>query len=150
MCHFWIQNGPFALNKNFSVKTINVNFIYLLALFLVQKFKKILRENPDLWGCAIFGSKMDHLPQTRIFLEKILNIIFIYLLAPFIVHNFKKFLLWIQSYEDALFFWTQNRPFTQTRIFSEIPLIKVQKACFWPISYQFCVTCSCSGFFQNI
>ena len=84
------------------------------------------------------------------FLEKILNIIFIYLLAPFIVHDFKKFLLWIQSYEDALFFWTQNRPFTQTRIFSEIPIIKVRKACFWPISYHFCVICSCLGFFQNI
>ena len=84
------------------------------------------------------------------FLEKILNIIFIYLLASFIVHNFKKVLLWIQSYEDALFFLTQNHPFNQTRIFSDIPLIKVQKACFWPISYHFCAIYSCSGFFQNI
>ena len=50
-CHFCVQNGPFARNNFFLVKAINVNFMYLLALFLVQKFKKILREDPKWTIC---------------------------------------------------------------------------------------------------
>ena len=65
--------------------------MYLLAPFILQNFKKILRADPELWGCAIFGPKMVHLPQTNFF-WKIINIILIYLLAPFIVQNFKKIL----------------------------------------------------------
>ena len=42
MHHFcasnWVQDGPFALNKNFLEKTINIIFIYLLAPFIVQNF----------------------------------------------------------------------------------------------------------------
>ena len=71
------------------VQTI-ITFIYLLALFIVQNFKKILTVNPEVWGCIIFEPQMVHLPQKNVF-EKI-NIIFIYLLAPFILQNFKKIL----------------------------------------------------------
>ena len=59
--------------------------------FHCEKFLKILTVDPELWGCAIFGPKMVHLPQTNFF-WKIINIILIYLLAPFIVQNFKKIL----------------------------------------------------------
>ena len=38
--HFREENGLFVLNKNFLVQTIVITFIYLLALFIVQKFKK--------------------------------------------------------------------------------------------------------------
>ena len=131
MCHFWAQNGPFVLNKIFLVQTIIITFIYLLALFIVQNFKKLLQPiqsyedvpfsgpkwpicheqflfgtnhyyyfhlptgpfhcpkffhlptgpfhcpeflkiitaDPELRGCAIFGPKMVHLPQTKFFLE---------------------------------------------------------------------------------
>ena len=48
VCHFRAQNGPFALNNFFLVKTINITFIQLLALFMVQNFKNILRTNPEL------------------------------------------------------------------------------------------------------
>ena len=65
--------------------------MYLLAPFILQNFKKILRADPELWGCAIFGPKMVHLPQTNFF-WKIINIILIYLLAPFIVQSFKEIL----------------------------------------------------------
>ena len=41
MCHFRAQNGPFVLNKIFLVQTIIITFIYLLALFIVQNFKKL-------------------------------------------------------------------------------------------------------------
>ena len=61
MCHFWVQNGSFAPNNFFSKKIINIIFIYLLAPFILQNFKTILRVDPDLRGCAIFGPKMAHL-----------------------------------------------------------------------------------------
>ena len=56
MCHFWAQNGPFALNNFFLVQIIIIiTFIYLLTHFIVQNFKKILKADPEIWGCAIFG-----------------------------------------------------------------------------------------------
>ena len=64
MCHFRAQIGPFVLNKIFII-TIIITFIYLMALFIVQSFKKILPADPELWGRAIFGPKMVHLPQTN-------------------------------------------------------------------------------------
>ena len=89
MCHFRSQNTPICPEQRFLVQNIIIIFIYLLALFNGENFKKILKVNPGLWGCIIFGPKMVHLPQT-FFLKKIINIIFIYLLAPFIVQNLKK------------------------------------------------------------
>ena len=41
--------------------------MYLLAPFILQNFKKILRADPELWGCAIFGPKMAHLSWTKFF-----------------------------------------------------------------------------------
>ena len=38
----------------FFLKEIIINFIYLLAPFILQNFKKILWEIPELLGCAIF------------------------------------------------------------------------------------------------
>ena len=52
----------------FSSKT-NKTFMYLLAPSILQNFKKILRVNPELWGYAIFGPNIVHLPQTIFFLE---------------------------------------------------------------------------------
>ena len=43
MCHFQVQNELFVLNKIFLVQAIIITFIYLLALFIVQNFKKILQ-----------------------------------------------------------------------------------------------------------
>ena len=86
------------------------------------KFKKILTADPELWGCAIFGPKMVHLPQ--IFFWKIINIILIYLLAPFIVQNFKKILpadIVMRMHN----FSAKNGPFPQMRIFSENLLMNI-------------------------
>ena len=60
-----------------------------MALFIVQNLKKLFTVDPELWGCATFGPKMVHLPQTKFF-WKIIDIILIYLLAPFIVQIFLK------------------------------------------------------------
>ena len=80
----------------FAQKTTNKIFVYLLAPFILQNFKKILRTNPELWGCAIFGPKMAHCSFPYFFLVQII-ITFIYLLGLFIVQNLRKFLQQIQS-----------------------------------------------------
>ena len=73
-------------------------------LFYVSIVKEILRADPKLWGCTIFGPKMVHLPRTKMFWEKALIFSFISLLGPFTVHKIlKKFLERIQSYDDAPF-----------------------------------------------
>ena len=91
MCHFWAQNGPFVMNKFFLVQTIIITFIYLLALFIVQNFKKFLQQIQSYEDVPFLGPKWSICPK-QIFFWKIINIILIYLLAPFIVQNFKKIL----------------------------------------------------------
>ena len=54
---------PICPEQIFFWKIINIIFIYLLAPFIVQNFKKILPADPELWGCAIFGPKMAHFPK---------------------------------------------------------------------------------------
>ena len=92
------ENVPFSGPKwpiSHEQNVFGTNHYYYFHLptgpFHCAKFKKILTADPELWGCAIFGPKMVHLPQTNFF-WKIINIILIYLLAPFIVQNFKKIL----------------------------------------------------------
>ena len=63
MYHFGAQNGPFAPNKIFFFKILNITVIYLLAPFIVQNLKKILSADPELWGCTIFGPKMTIFPN---------------------------------------------------------------------------------------
>ena len=41
------------LNLNHPNQTVT-------APFILQNFEKILRADPELWGCAIFGPKMAH------------------------------------------------------------------------------------------
>ena len=48
MYHFWAQNGPFTPNKIFFEKIINIIFIFQLAPFIVQDFKKILTADQVL------------------------------------------------------------------------------------------------------
>ena len=63
MRHFWAQNGPFAPNKIFFWKIINITLMYLLAPFIVQNFKKILMVDPELRGSTILWPKMGHFPK---------------------------------------------------------------------------------------
>ena len=73
------ENVPFLGSKwsicpkqiFFLEKIINVIFIYLLALFIVQNLKKILTADPELWRCVIFGPKMAHLPNWGFFAANI-------------------------------------------------------------------------------
>ena len=87
----------------FLRKTINIIFICLLAPFILQNFKEILRANLELWGCTIFGSKIPQFAPSKSFWYKpLLLLSFIY--RPFSLDkSLKKFLQRIQSYEDAQF-----------------------------------------------
>ena len=75
----------------------------LLAPFILQNFKKILRADPELRGCVIFRPKMTHLSWTKIFLYKTFLLLSSTYWPIFIMQNLQKFLQHIQSYEDAPF-----------------------------------------------
>ena len=49
--------------------------MYLLAPFILQNLKKNLRADPELRGCAIFGTKMVHLSWTIFFRYKPLSLL---------------------------------------------------------------------------
>ena len=66
--------------------------MYLLAPFILENFKKILRAIPDLLGCAIFGNKMAHLSWT-IFFGKNHYYYFHLSTDPFHCPKFKKILI---------------------------------------------------------
>ena len=68
MCHFWAQNDPFDLNKNFLVQTIIITFNYLLALFIVQNLKKFLQQIQSYEDVPFLG-QMVHLLSQKSFSE---------------------------------------------------------------------------------
>ena len=120
MCHFQAQNSSICPDQ----KNFGTNHYYYFHLptgpFHCTKFKKISTVDSELWGCAIFGLKMVHLPQTNFF-WKIINIILIYLLAPFICKILKN-----SSSGSRVMrmhnFWAQNGSFPQMRIFFRKPV----------------------------
>ena len=132
MCHFWTQNRPFVINKFILVQTIAITFIYLLALFIVQNFKKILTKNPELWESIIFGPQMIHLPQF-FFWKKIINVIFIYLLAPFILQNFEKILTANPDLRGCSTFGPKIPQFVLNKI-CWYKLLLLLSSTYWPFS----------------
>ena len=87
--------------------------MYLLAPFILQNFKKILRADPELWGCAIFGPKMAHLPWTKFFWYKPL------LLLSSTYWPFSLCKILKNSYSRSrvmrmCHFWAQNGPLATT------------------------------------
>ena len=69
MHHFWMQNTQIALKTIFFGNTIKILFVHLLAPFLVQNFKQIIRTDPELRQHIIFGTEMAQLPWMIIFWE---------------------------------------------------------------------------------
>ena len=74
--------------------------MYLLAPFILQNLKKILRADPE--DVPFLGPKWPICHEQN-FLVQTIIITFIYLLAVFIVKKFEKFLQWIPSYQGAQF-----------------------------------------------
>ena len=57
MHHFWAHNDPFAPNKFFFSKIINIILIYLLAPFIVQNFKKFFQQIQSYENARFLGPK---------------------------------------------------------------------------------------------
>ena len=92
--------------------------MYLLTPFILQNFKKILRTNPELRRCAIFGSKIA---------QFVLNI-FWYKPSLLLSSNYWPF--WLSKIKKNSYirsrvmrmhhFWTQNGPFAPNNFFLKI------------------------------
>ena len=124
MWHFWAQNSQICPEQNFLVPTIIITFIYILAFFIVQDFKKILTGNPELRGCLIFGSTMVHLPQANYKKKrKLLTAVSsTYWLLSF-CKLLKKNLEPIQSYEKVPFSGPKYPNLSWTNLFWYKPLL---------------------------
>ena len=86
---------------NFFIKKKLIKFSCTYQpLSFCKIFKKILRVDPELWGCAVFEPQNGPLFLNNFFLAKTVIVTFICLLAHFIVQNLKRR---IPSYEDAPF-----------------------------------------------
>ena len=104
MCHFWVRNDPFALNKFVLVQTIIITIIYLLAIFNVQNFLKKSYSSSRVMRTHHFWIQNGPFAPNNFFLEKLWTL-FSYTYWPFLLWKIlKKFLQRIQSYEDAPFF----------------------------------------------
>ena len=92
----------------------------ILTPFILKNFLKILRADPELWQCAIFGAKMAHLTWTNFFWYKRLL-----LLSstdwPFSLY--KKFLLQIQTYEDVQFLGQKWEFFSENLLMNLVSFI---------------------------
>ena len=117
MCHFRAQNGPFVMNKIFLVQTIIITFIYLLALFIVQNFKKLLRPIQSYQDVPFSGQNGPFVMNKFFWYKPLLLLSSTY--WPFSLCKILK-----NSYRGSRVmtmrnFWAQNGPFPQMRIFSE-------------------------------
>ena len=81
------QNGQFAWNKNFFIKTINIVFMPPFCPFIGLIFKKPLKKIHNYEGSSFSDTKWPIKPKKE-FLRKIFNILCIYLLACVIALNF--------------------------------------------------------------
>ena len=66
---FWSKKWTSCAKDSFFRKTIDIIFMYLLTLFIMQNLKKTVRADPELWRHVIFWPKMTYLHE-EIFSEK--------------------------------------------------------------------------------
>ena len=105
-------------------KLIKVSCTHILAPFILQNFRKILRAYPELGRCSIFEPKIVHFSWTKFCgTNHYYYFTFIYLLPLFIVQN-----LWRNSYSESRVmkmphFWAQNGSFAPNNFFSKKLLI---------------------------
>ena len=105
---------------NFFLKKNKKKLMYLLAPFIPQNFKRILRADPELSESAIFGHKMADLSWTNFFWYKPLLLLSSSCWTFSLSKIYKNFLQPIQIFEDKLRFWAQNGPFAPKQFVFEI------------------------------
>ena len=148
---------------------INLIFIYLLAPFIVQKFKKSLPADPGLWGCAIFEPKIAHFPKQQFFFRKPVNEpCFFHPLLPtcqksksdinLLVKYWQLKNIEVSLAERHFGYNFRNRFFPntfvlhkfQTKLMTDVIFIKSPKTLFWAIFDHFWSFLSDRDFFQKI
>ena len=72
ICRFRDQNGPFVMNNFFLLQTIIITFIYLLAFFNVQNFKKFFQQIQSYEDAQFLCTKWPISPNENFFSEKLL------------------------------------------------------------------------------
>ena len=98
---FGTKMAPFVLNKNFLVQTIVITFIYLLALFIVENLKKLLKRIQNYGDAPFLGPKLSICSKQTFFFGK-LFLSFSSTFQPLHCAKLKKkFFQQIQSYEDV-------------------------------------------------
>ena len=120
MCAIFETKAAYLLRTKFLVQTIVITLIYLLALFIVQNFKKIFTTGPKLRRCAIFGPKVVLFPTNIFFWENYYYHSHLPI-SPFCCANFKKNSSSGFSYEDVPL-WAQNGPFPQRKFLFRKPV----------------------------
>ena len=100
--------------------------MYLLAPNILQNFLKILRADPELRGCAIFGPKMAHLWWTKFFWYKQL-LLLSSTYWPFSLCKILKNSYFRSRVTRMQHFWAQNGPFAPNKIFFGKLLISLSK-----------------------
>ena len=106
--------------------------MHLLASFILQNFKKILRANPKLW-CVIFGPKIAHLPWTKVLWHKPLLLSSTY--CPFSLCKIKKNFYSRSKVMRMHHFWAQNGPFASNNFFFGKLLISFSSLTISPFHY---------------
>ena len=95
----------------FLKKLIKFSCTYWL-LSLCKILKKILRADPELWGCAIFGPKMAHLPWKKLFWYKpsllLSSTYWTFPLCKILKNSYSA-----SRVKRMRHFWAQNGPFAQ-------------------------------------
>ena len=107
-------------------RLIKVSCTHILAPFILQNFKKVLRAYPELGRCSIFEPKIVHFSWIKFCrTNHYYYFTFIYLLPLFIVQNLKR-----NSYSESRVmkmphFWGQNG------LFASFPLPPKKKEKNW-------------------
>ena len=95
-------------------------FYQPISRFHCPKLKKILTADPELWGCAIFGPKMVHLPQTIFFGHLLIPFLSTYLPLS-LCKILTKLFQGIQCYEDVQILGPKQPPISSNENFVRKP-----------------------------
>ena len=110
--HFQDQNGSLFLNKIFLAQAVVITVIYLLALFIVQSYRRFrIMRMYHFWV-----QNGQFAPN---FLWKIITIILMYLRTPFIVLNLKKILPADPELWGCAIFWPNIAHFPKWEFFQK-------------------------------
>ena len=113
---FRTKMSNLSWTKKFSVQTIVITSIYLLALFIVQNLKKFLQQIQNYDDAAFLGPKWSMCPNFFLgnyYYHSHLPI------SPFYCAKFKKNSSSRSRVMRLCNLWAQNSPFPQIRVFSE-------------------------------